>query len=218
VFSHDWTGHTGPAATTTATTPQQAATAVTAHAAPFDLVYPGRSTISGTITRTYDGAPVANTTLTVAMRHWNTTDPFVDRATIAVDASGHFAFDQVPGISYDYELRYAGDDGHAAATGTTRIRVAHRVTQTIDHTRAPAGTPVHLTATIGPAYPNGKTYLQTYTTRAINVGPHNTDAHSKVVYTIKAPAKGKKAMYRVFAPGTGSYINGQGAWITITGT
>ncbi len=82
----------------------------------------------------------------------------------------------------------------------------------------PAGSYVHLTATVAPNYPNGKTYLQKYTTRAITVGPHNTGATSKVTYTIEAPAKGTKMKYRVAVPSGGSYIAGYGAWLTITGT
>jgi len=218
VFSRDWTGHVGPAATTVLTTPHLTATTLTAIASPADIVYGHSSTIVATLTRAYDHAPLSLTPVTVATRHTNTTDPFVDRTTILTDGGGRLSFVQIPGIGYDYQLRYAGDTDNAAATTSTRIRVAHRVTETLDHASAPARSYVHLTATVAPSYPNGKTYLQKYTTRAITVGPHNTGATSKVTYTIKAPAKGTKMKYRVAVPSGGSYIAGYGAWLTITGT
>jgi hypothetical protein len=218
VFSRDWTGHVGPAATTVVTTPHLTATTLTAIASPADIVYGHSSTIVATLTRAYDHAPLTFTPVTVATRHTNTTDPFVDRTTILTDGGGRLSFVQIPGIGYDYQLRYAGDTDNAAVTASTRIRVAHRVTETLDHASAPAGSYVHLTATIAPSYPNGTTYLQKYTTRAITVGLHNTGATSKVTYTIKAPAKGTKIKYRVIVPSGGSYIAGYGAWLTITGT
>ena len=218
VFSRDWSGHVGPAVTTVVTTPHASATTLAAHASPFDIVYGQRSTISATLTRTYDGAPIADAAVTVASRHTNTTDPFVDRVTIHTDATGKLAFLQIPGIGYDYRLSYGGNSDNAAATATTRIRVARHVAEKLDHTSAPAGSYVHLTATVAPSYPNGKTYLQKYTTRAVTLGPHNTNAASSVRYTIKAPAKGTKMKYRVIVPGSGSYISGYGAWLTITGT
>jgi len=218
VFSRDWTGHVGPAATTVVTTPHTTATTLTATASPADIVYGHSSTIVATLTRTYDRAPLSFTPVTIATRHTNTTDPFVDRTTILTDGGGRLSFVQVPGIGYDYQLRYAGDTDNAAVTASTRIRVAHRVTETLDHASAPAGSYVHLTATVAPSYPDGKTYLQKYTTRAVTVGPHNTGATSKVTYTIKAPAKGTKIKYRVIVPSGGSYITGYGAWFTITGT
>jgi hypothetical protein len=218
VFSRDWTGHVGPAATTVATTPHSTASTLTAHASPPDIIYGHSSTITATLTRAYDGAPLADAAITIATRHWNTSAPFVDRTTIRTDGNGRLSITQLPGISYDYQLRYAGDTDNAAVTASTRIRVAHRVTETLDHASAPAGSYVHLTATVAPSYPDGKTYLQKYTTRAVTVGPHNTGATSKVTYTIKAPAKGTKIKYRVAVPSGGSYIAGYGAWLTITGT
>jgi hypothetical protein len=218
VFSRDWTGHVGPAATTVVTTPHTTASTLTAHASPPDITYGHASTITATLTRTYDGAPLADTAITIAARHTNTTDPFIDRTTIHTDATGKLTYLQIPGIGYDYQLRYTGDTDNAAATASTRIRVAHRVTETLDHASAPAGSYVHLTATVAPSYPNAKTYLQKYTTRAVTLGPHNTGATSKVTYTIKAPAKGTKMKYRVMVPSGGSYITGYGPWLTITGT
>jgi hypothetical protein len=218
VFSRDWTGHVGPAATTVTTTPHLTASTLTASASPADIVYGHGSTITATLTRTYDHAPLSFTPITIATRHTNTTDPFIDRTTIHTDATGKLTYLQIPGIGYDYQLRYAGDTDNAAVTASTRIRVAHRVTETLDHASAPAGSYVHLTATVAPSYPNGKTYLQKFTTRTITVGPHNTGATSKVTYTIKAPAKGTKMKYRVAVPSGGSYIAGYGAWLTITGT
>jgi len=218
VFSRDWTGHVGPAATTVVTTPHATASTLVAHASPSDIVYGHSSTITATLTRTYDHAPLSFTPVTIATRHTNTTDPFVDRTTIRTDATGKLSYLQIPGIGYDYQLRYAGDTDNAAVTAATRIRVAHRVTETLDHASAPAGSYVHLTATVAPSYPDGKTYLQKFTTRAITLGPHNTGATSKVTYTIKAPAKGTKIKYRVIVPSGGSYIAGYGTWLTITGT
>jgi hypothetical protein len=218
VFSRDWTGHVGPAASTIVTTPHLTATTLTAAASPPDIVYGHSSTITATLTRTYDHAPLSLTPVTIATRHTNTTDPFTDRTTILTDATGKLSYLQIPGIGYDYQLRYAGDTDNAAVTATTRIRVAHRVTETLDHASAPAGSYVHLTATVAPSYPDGKTYLQKFTTRAITLGPHNTGATSKVTYTIKAPAKGTKMKYRVAVPSGGSYIAGYGTWLTITGT
>lgn len=218
VFSRDWTRHIGPAATAVVTTPHAAASTLTAHAAPFDLAYPTRSTVSGSLLRAYDTAPIPNATIAVATRVWGTTGPFLTRGSVRTDANGRFSFVQAPAISYDYRLTYAGDVDNATVTAATRIRVAHRVAERLDRTLAPAGTYVHLTATPLPALPNGKTYLQTYTTRAVTLGPHNTDSSGRVIYTIRVPAKGKKATYRVYVPGTGGYINGQGPWLTITGT
>ncbi len=218
VFSRDWTGHVGPAATTVTTTPHLTASTLTAHAAPFDIVYGHSSTITATLTRTYDGTPLADAAVTIATRHTNTTDPFIDRTTIPTDATGKLSYLQIPGIGYDYQLRYPGDTDNAAVTAATRIRVAHRVTETLDHASAPAGSYVHLTATVAPNYPNGKTYLQKFTTRAITLGPHNTNSASKVTYTITAPTKGTTIKYRVAVPNSGSYITGYGTWLTITGT
>src|SRR6266571_4445626 len=218
VFSRDWSGHVGPAATTVATTPHTSTSTLTATASPGDIVYGHSSTIGATLTRAYDHAPLSNMPVTVATRPWKTTGPFVDRTTILTDAAGKLSYLQIPGISYDYELRYAGDADYAATTATTRIRVAHRVTDKLDHASAPAGTYAHLTATVAPSYPDGKTYLQKYTTRAVTLGPDNTGATSKVTYTIKAPAKGTKMKYRVAVPSGGSYLAGYGAWLTVTGT
>ena len=158
VFSRDWSGHVGPAATTVATTPHTSTSTLTATASPGDIVYGHSSTIGATLTRAYDHAPLSNMPVTVATRPWKTTGPFVDRTTILTDAAGKLSYLQIPGISYDYELRYAGDADYAATTATTRIRVAHRVTDKLDHASAPAGTYAHLTATVAPSYPDGKTY------------------------------------------------------------
>jgi len=137
VFSRDWTGHVGPAATTVTTTPHLTASTLTAHAAPPDIVYGHSSTITATLTRTYDGTPLADAAVTIATRHTNTTDPFIDRTTIPTDATGKLSYLQIPGIGYDYQLRYTGDTDNAAVTAATRIRVAHRVTETLDHASAP---------------------------------------------------------------------------------
>jgi hypothetical protein len=218
VFSRDWSGNVGPPATGTATTPHQEATVIDAHAAPFDLVYGTRSTVTGTLTRASDRTGIANVAIAVAVRQWRTTNLFAVRGTVHTDATGRFRFAQVPSISYDYELRYAGDVNLAPAVGGLRIRVAIRVNDSLDHPRAPAGSLVHLTAATGPPQPSVGSYLQTYTTRVVDVGPHRTDPAGRVVYTIRTPAKGTTVRYRVHVPAVSGYIDGYGHWVQVTGT
>lgn len=219
VFSRDWSGNVGPAVTQLVTTPHQAAVTLTAHASPFDLVYGQRSTVSVSLTRTYDGAPLTSTALTVARRKWATTDPFTYLDTRYTDSNGLTSFLQIPSISYDYTVSYAGDATHAPATAATRIRVARRVTISANRTSAPAGTAVQLTARTAPPVANGQTYLLRWVgDHWITVGPHRTTSTGTVVYTVKTPARGTSVRYRVRVPGTAGYIDGYSAAVTLTGT
>ncbi len=219
VFSRDWYGNVGDRATVVLRTPHLTQSVLTARAAPADVVYGGRSTVSGTLTRAFDGAPIADAPLTVATRVYGTTGAFTVRGTVRTGPDGAYSFLQVPGIGYDYQIGYAGDADRAAVTADTRIRVARRVVDTLDRAIAPAGTLVHLTAVTFPALANGKTYLQVLCgDHPCTLGPHNTDARGTVVYTIPAPARGTAKRYRVLVPGVGGYIAGYGGWVTITGT
>jgi hypothetical protein len=219
VFSRDWTGHVGTPATAVLTTPHLTATTLTAHATPQDLVYGGRTTIAGTVARAYDGAPTGGVTLTVANRVYGSTGAFTTRGTVLTGPDGTFAFAQAPGIGYEYRIGYAGDADRAATSGTATVRVARRVVNTVDHATARAGTAVHLTGSAAPPLVAGKTYLQVLCgDHPCTLGPHNTDATGRVVYTITAPARGTAKRYRVLVPGTAGYLDGAGPWVTITGT
>jgi hypothetical protein len=218
VFSRDWYGNVGGRATVVVRTPHQTQSVLTAHAAPRDLVYGGRSVISGTLTRAFDAAPIADAPLTVSTRTYGTDGPFTLRGTVRTGPDGAYSFMQIPAIGYDYQIGYAGDARRAGATATTTIRVARRVTDTLDRSSASAGTPVHLTAATRPALVDGKTYLQVWCgDHPCTLGPHNTDARGIVVYTVPAPARGTAKRYRVLVPGVGGYIDGYGGWVTITG-
>jgi hypothetical protein len=192
VFSRDWFGHVGPAATTTAVVPHVAAVSLTTRAVPFDVVAVGR-------------------------RSWPTTNPFIPLTTLHTDVHGVATFAQIPSQSYEYRFVYAGDADHAARTAVARIRVARRVLLTADHTTGASGSPAHLTIATAPVLANGSTSLQRFTTRFVDVGPHNTDTRGTVVFTVPFPKHGVSVQYRVRVPGVNGYIDGYSRVVTLTG-
>lgn len=220
VFSRDWFGGVGPAHTFLVTTPHATVSALTASGTPFDLVYGTTTSIHGVLTGGSAHTPVANATLTVGRRAVGSTGAFTTTGSVHTNASGVWAFSQIPSASAEYQLSYAGDSAHAAVSAVTRVRVAHRVSISVSNAHAKAGTRVVITATPGPKLVSGQTYLaiRSATGAAIRLGPHATNAAGSVGYTVTTPAKGKSALYRVEVPGSGGYIDGASAYVTITGS
>jgi hypothetical protein len=219
VFSRDWSGNVGPPATDTVTTAHQVGSTLTGRAVPANLTYQQRSVVTGRLASVLTAEGLANAPITVARRRFGTTDAFAPVGLLHTDSSGAYGFAQAPSASFDYKLEYAGDPDHGSATITLQIRVARKVTDSVDHPRATAGTIVLLTAVTAPALVNGKTYLQVMLSNGYRtLGPHNTTTAGRVVYSIRAPARGTTLRYRVYVPGVSGYLNSYGGWVAITGT
>lgn len=218
VFSRDWSGHVGAAATTTAVVPHAAAVTLTAHAVPFDSVAGTRSVITVAATRDFDHSPVSGAVVTVSRRAWPTTNPFVPLATLHADEHGVATMTQIPSQTYSYLFTYAGDADHTPRTALTRIRVARRVSLRADHTSGAAGTLAHLSVTTTPPLVKGTTYLQKFTTRFVDLGPHDTNSLGATTFAVKFPARGTSVRYRVRVPGRDGYIDSVTAIVTLTGT
>jgi hypothetical protein len=219
VFSHDWSGNVGPAASIVVDTPHQSLTTLAVRASPFDLVYGTRSTVTATLRALPGGSGVAGAPITVQRRRWNTADPWTTTGTITTDATGVASFVQIPGASTEYRLLFAGDTDHMASQGSARIRVAPRVRLTADRTSGPAGTVVRLTASTAPVRSNAGSWLQRCAPTCVDVGPHLTSALGTVTYMVRLPARGTTVRYRVRVSGAGSnLITGYSNIVTLTGT
>ena len=212
VFSLDWTKHVGPAATTTATLPAQAATQISVKVSPFDMLVGTTSTAMGSVTRVYDGAEVPNPALMLARMPINGGE-YVQLGAVKADAQGHFTFKQAPGNSYYYRVSSAETPAYAATSGQTRIRVWRKAIQTVT-----AGTRYTLTVSTSPPDVHGKTYLEELVGGAVKVlGPHNTDAAGNVTYSVAKPPKSTSATYRVHIVGTYAFIDTWTSWATVKG-
>ena len=113
----------GPAAHVRFVTPHQSLTSISAQASPATLAAGGRTTISGTLTRWFDRAPIARATINVYRQALGTTTPFAKLGTTTTDANGRWSFVQIPGVSYTYRMTFFRTPEQALATVDTQVRV-----------------------------------------------------------------------------------------------
>jgi hypothetical protein len=196
--------------------PHQARMRITATATPGTIVYGRRTpvTVTATLTGVLDGVPLAG----APVRFESTPD--IGNGTTQTNAAGRAAITFAGEFTENtsFVISYAGDADHAAASGSVRVLLVRWVTEWIDHARARAGTPVHLSALPTPSGANLKTYLQTTCGGvACTLGPHQTNGHGQVTYTITAPPRGVTRKYRVKVPATWQHAGSYGSWIAITG-
>jgi hypothetical protein len=192
---------------------------LTAAAHPATVLSGQRVQIQGTLRVVGSGAPMAGASIQIWRRRTGSAAPTMI-GTVPTNAKGAYTVLQIPGNSYDFDLRYAGTAGTFVPHAFVSVRVASRVTSNVfASSSAPAGTKVNFTAATSPWHVWGKTYLQRRSgTTAVNVGPHNTDHYGKVVYSVAAPARGTSQYYRVLVPASSNFgFASAGPWTPITG-
>jgi WD40 repeat protein len=214
VFSRDVTGHVGGRATVVATTPHRPGSTLSMSVSPRTVLYGGEVTITGVLTRADTGEPIAG----AGVRMYDGADDegvYTSRA----DGSVGVTFAGEIGATTYFGLSYPGDAEHGPASVRRRAFLVLRVPESVDHTRARAGTPVHIAAVPVPVRRYARAYLQTTCGGLPCTLSRGSDANSwgRVVFTVKAPPRGTSRRYRVMVPDPWDHVASYGGWITVYG-
>lgn len=187
---------------------------------PATAVYPQKVTITGTLRKVGSAAPVAGARVELYRRAAQSftvlLGPFTFVGTVTTGADGSYSATQIPGRPYEYQVRYNPTNGNARAVDQAFVKVTPTIANIFSASTAKAGSKVALQVTTTPATRALKTYLQRRVgSRAVTVGPHNTDSSGAEVFLVTVPAKGATAYYRV---STAVSPVSAGKWVPITGT
>ena len=134
-------------ATATSSAPQ-----LSASASPAEVVYPGSSLITGSLTGT--GAGMAGVTLDLVQRAAGSTGTWATAGSAVTGKDGAFSFRVAPSVSTDYEVRYPAGAPVPAVAAAVSVAVQPHITVSYPADFWPGQT-VWLRGVVAPEYPAG---------------------------------------------------------------
>ena len=193
---------TGPASGASAPVTLVAPTALALGSVPSTVGYGSAAKVTGTLTRTDTGDPLAGEVVALQYRRHGSTGAYTTFPTTArTSAAGSVTFSTFkPGYSVDVRLTHTAAGVYAGATSASRTAmVAATASIATSATSLRYGRTVRVSGTVSPSRAGSTAYLQRQSGSSwVNVTHGTLSSHSTYAFTVK-PARGTTT-YRVVVP------------------